>query len=463
MLEAKDIFNDPTLTHLILNDQPLPASILEEFDFLDTSKYADQIIQIIKSHIDMHKKSTNNGSLSTGFNMALYGSWGSGKTTLLYSLKEKLKTTGYPVCFFNPWKYENTPVSTTFALLRQIEKYNISFLKNTEVILELRKNLMSIAHLGFSLIPTHPIDIKGTLEVEKMYSDSNTSNYLNWIDNIEDFSEKFQLIVNEITKKPNKPLIVFIDDLDRCTPDNALDLLQNIKNYLNVDNCIFIMGIDKEVLAKYITNKYNVDCFNGYQFLEKIFQYELNLPAENAKMEDVIQKFCEALDIKNIDVFKENFKDFSITFRSFKRIFKRLYLTKLMFQDTEKQNMFNQPNILLLIICFELWPEFELEFNKLTIDQKINLFINLRIGDIKDNLLHHKGYKLQTSAENSLHVPWKENYIIHLVNLGINTNTELKIVLKVFEVFYSIQKKYCSNGVAKPSLQTLLSAVASFN
>ena len=58
-----------------------------------------------------------------------------------------------------------------------------------------------------------------------------------------------------IRQKENR-LVVFIDDLDRCMPEKAIEVLEAIKLFLDVQGCIFVLGLDQEVIARGIELKY---------------------------------------------------------------------------------------------------------------------------------------------------------------------------------------------------------------
>ncbi|MCI5160825.1 MAG: hypothetical protein D3917_02130 [Candidatus Electrothrix sp. AX5] len=91
--------------------------------------------------------------------------------------------------------------------------------------------------------------------------------------------------------RKDKRLIIFIDDLDRCLPTASLRLLEGIRIYLNLHNCIIVFGMDHRQLEQsllealpWIDNKIEADwkqaSYYANEYLEKICQdiHQLPLP-----------------------------------------------------------------------------------------------------------------------------------------------------------------------------------------
>ncbi|HLB69908.1 MAG TPA: pentapeptide repeat-containing protein [Candidatus Methanoperedens sp.] len=129
---------------------------------------------------------------------------------------------------------------------------------------------------------------------------------------LEEFQKSFETLINTHFIKKDKSVVIFIDDLDRCLPEKALDVLEAIKLFMDVKGCIFILGIDKDVINYIIYKKYK-DLYDiedgrgnenrdgkgkaavaGENYLEKIIQLSFNLPT--IKDEDMV-KFIYGLNI----------------------------------------------------------------------------------------------------------------------------------------------------------------------
>src|SRR4051794_6890454 len=76
--------------------------------------------------------------------------------------------------------------------------------------------------------------------------------HIGWL---ERFRDQFSRILAGLPG-PTPRLVVFVDDIDRCSPDKALALLDAIKVFLDLPGCIFVLGLDLSVAQKALAMKY---------------------------------------------------------------------------------------------------------------------------------------------------------------------------------------------------------------
>lgn len=112
----------------------------------------------------------------------------------------------------------------------------------------------------------------------------------------------FRRVVEVVTQNGRWPLIIFIDDLDRCEPPKPVDIVEAINLLLDSKHCVFIIGMDTRTVAGSIEAKYknmleyldhsgSSQLGFGQQFLEKIVQIRFRIPRTNpAEFEKFIQK-----------------------------------------------------------------------------------------------------------------------------------------------------------------------------
>jgi hypothetical protein len=79
-------------------------------------------------------------------------------------------------------------------------------------------------------------------------------------------------------QKVESRLFFFIDDLDRCTPDRVVSLLESLKLFLNAPRCIYILGLDRSPVEAFIREQYPWAGASQAEYLDKIIQLRFSLP-----------------------------------------------------------------------------------------------------------------------------------------------------------------------------------------
>jgi hypothetical protein len=119
--------------------------------------------------------------------------------------------------------------------------------------------------------------------------------------------EEFKGILRELfegEEQKNRRVFVFVDDLDRCMPDVALDLLEAIKVFLPSTPCVFVVAADETLIGWGLRMRFRDvvdpvgggnmnDLLNrkGREYFEKIIQFPIHLPRPGT---DEIQRFIGA-------------------------------------------------------------------------------------------------------------------------------------------------------------------------
>ena len=98
------------------------------------------------------------------------------------------------------------------------------------------------------------------------------------VSSLEQFQAQFQALIEQHIAP--RRLVVLVDDLDRCLPQKAIDVLEAIKLFLDARGCVFVLGLDREVITHAIRVKYRdmEGCIDGERYLEKIVQLQFDLP-----------------------------------------------------------------------------------------------------------------------------------------------------------------------------------------
>lgn len=270
-----------------------------ELDFLDF----DYLIHILKDTV-------NNEELLPS-SIGVYGDWGSGKSSLIKMSIKLLEQEKDTVCLvFNGWLFEGYDDAKTAVMgsildtiqekrkLGKKAKACISGLYKSVDKLKLLKNGIKY---GADFILTGGIGTIADITINSLAS--KVSENVTGIDfeaakksiqdelsnktireDIKKFQKNFELLLKE-TKI--KRLVVFIDELDRCSPDTILDTLEAIRLFLFTGNIAFIIGADERHISYAVKKKFReiegIQIDIGKEYLEKMIQYPIRIPRLNVK------------------------------------------------------------------------------------------------------------------------------------------------------------------------------------
>lgn len=122
-------------------------------------------------------------------------------------------------------------------------------------------------------------------------------------------TQNFRIIFESSIKKligKDKKLIIFIDDLDRCTDAKIIKLLEGIKLYLSISNCIFIFGMDQNNVIRALKNN-NIH----EEYLDKLFQSIIRIPVSRKYEEFFIDRIISGFFEEDLET-PEKKKNFAL-------------------------------------------------------------------------------------------------------------------------------------------------------
>ena len=293
----------------ILDDQPAAQ------DQLNFDPYARTLTEIIA---DRHTK--------TPLTIGVFGQWGQGKTSLMRMVERRLQeeeTPAFPVrtAWFNAWLYSRQE-SLYRALIARVVAEVRGFatlgadMQGQLDTLEARLYGTTVAFSGHLTLPAGALpglesaafppllglellrrqaerdgQQQDAERLTRVIADVRASEALTCRDQIaalDDFRRHFEGLCRQCIV-PHGRLVVFVDDLDRCLPDQAVEVLEAVKLFLDVPGCVFVLGVDRAVLEEGIRVRYRgyETTLDGAQYLEKIIQIPFALPP--IRTEDVNQ------------------------------------------------------------------------------------------------------------------------------------------------------------------------------
>lgn len=218
--------------------------------------------------------------------LGIFGTWGSGKTSLMHMLQGRLnvqaQTGGVKTIWFNAWRYEGRDEAQSaliHAIIAKLEEDKtlgqdlldtLTQLKSSANVLKLAK---AITKSALTLSP----DVDGFFSAFEKQNDKVS-------DTIERFDQQFADVLRQAKISH---LVVFIDDLDRCSSEKVIETFETIKLFLNTPACTFVIGADAHKIEDAVGEVYKVTEDNRKRdFLEKIIQLPFVIPEQ--KIDDVV-------------------------------------------------------------------------------------------------------------------------------------------------------------------------------
>jgi predicted KAP-like P-loop ATPase len=215
--------------------------------------------------------------------LGIFGAWGSGKTSLMRMLQAKVDLNAAAAksrtLWFNAWRYEGREEAQS-ALIHAVLKKVVEGKTLKQDVLERLNKLKTGAGIlklgkaiGKSLLTMTP-DIDGFIECFKKESEKIA-------ETMDDFERDFTKLLVDLEVER---MVVFIDDLDRCSSAKVIETFETIKLFLNTPACTFVIGADAAKIQHAVGEVYNVtDPKRQKDFLEKIVQIPFTIPEQDLR------------------------------------------------------------------------------------------------------------------------------------------------------------------------------------
>ncbi|MFS4483969.1 P-loop NTPase fold protein [Hyunsoonleella sp. 2307UL5-6] len=269
------------------------SKLLPNLPIEDLTEENDYLGVIDKGEIIKAFLETNTEEFSQIKMFSLYGEWGSGKSTLMKYLQKELKG-DFNTFFFEAWEFE----SDSNLSLSLLEFLTTESQDSTEEALGEIVEIASKLFKGFSksMRITFPgLSIDGSKIIETIEEEPEET----FLQLKKKFKTEFIRWEDLITKGKNpKYNIVFVDDLDRCEPENVLNLLSALKLFFTYgEKTIFFCGVDKKAVNEAVKTKYG-EIVKANEYLEKIFDISFNMP----EYDDLLKLVSQYFDNREIEI-----------------------------------------------------------------------------------------------------------------------------------------------------------------
>ena len=282
------------------------------------------------------------GQLDTPLVVGVYGGWGTGKTSVMQLLKGKLPEDSLKL-WFDAWKYSRQDEALWRALLLAViealgnEHEGLARSMAPKELTALKKDLDELAT---SLYRSQALTERGDLRVNwgallplaadmalrfatlgkldlsevvgkltgedakkamRLVERERATRYREQVTSLEQFHIQLKILVEREVVARGRRLFLFVDDLDRCLPEDAVGAIEAIKLFLDLPGCVFVFGMDRSVVEQGIRVRYQafalapgqVGPVDARQYLDKVIQIPFNLPPLSPQqMKSFIESWC---------------------------------------------------------------------------------------------------------------------------------------------------------------------------
>ncbi|MET7402075.1 P-loop NTPase fold protein [Dactylosporangium sp. NPDC005572] len=237
------------------------------------------------------------------FAVGVFGGWGSGKTTLMDTIREELRNPDTLKVVFNGWRYEREP-HLIVPLLDTIRGAVVAHAERQQEG-AVRQTLLAVATRIGQVVRALVSGLSGkmTVGVAEVTFDAAKS-----VEALGDGHQRpaaeaqslyfacFEQLAGAFAELRERGgvdrVVVFVDDLDRCLPQNALSVIESMKLFFDLTGFVFVVGIDQRVLEQAIRERLSPAGDDRSlrlaerEYVKKIFQVPYELPPMHAEQLD---------------------------------------------------------------------------------------------------------------------------------------------------------------------------------
>lgn len=331
----------------------------------------------------------------TPMTIAVQGDWGSGKTTALNFVKHELSparanrvgsNSRVKIVEFNTWQYSQFDLGDTliFSMVHEVmaplvaesekaKKYlRAMFRIGRDVALAATRYAGNSAGVGFA---TDAI-------IDSLEDTADGGIGTNLAAQIKQLRFEFSEAIRDYCQKSGDDrVVIIIDDLDRVDPERAVEVMEALKVFFDCPQCVFILAIDFDVVARGVREKYGQDIEQdkARSFFDKIIQVPFRMPVDQFKIGTLLTEALSAIGVIPRESHRNNHESSYHQYiaaagssvgnnpRSMKRLVNTFELLKIIIdsQSTAKNaSKFDELVIFMLLCAQTSYSEFHKEINR---------------------------------------------------------------------------------------------------
>jgi hypothetical protein len=322
------------------------------------------------------------------FVISLQAPWGAGKTTFIKMWKTHLESFGHTCLYFNAWQNDFVE-DPLIAFVGEISKKMLEKKAQGKIGMQLKKLQIIGGKLVRSAMPmTIQFATQGLLNQEavKQASDllfTNRNEIAGFISDLAEekikqyesdksgileFKKELADFAKTLSAKANakKPLVFFVDELDRCKPSFTIALLERIKHVFSVEGIAFVLAVNRAQLDHSVKSIYGPE-MDADGYLRRFVDFSIRLPEPD--IENFCQSLFERLDLQKVfnsredkaneqDALLKIFVKLARSYRFSLRVIEQCFTEINLILRTTPSNATIYPGLLSFLVAFKAFkPE----------------------------------------------------------------------------------------------------------
>jgi len=260
--------------------------------------------------------------------LAINSPWGTGKTTFIRMWEEYLKSEGIQSLYFNAWAtdFSEDPLVSFLGEMNDglnnligssgpaSEAWTRTKAFGTQIA---KRGLPALIKIGTGgLIDAEKIIEEELSKAMESLTGDALDNYLQQKSAIASFHESLTKLI-ELSAE-NKPVVIFVDELDRCRPTYAISLLERIKHLFDIQGMVFVLSIAKTQLAHSIGAVYG-EGIDAVSYLKRFIDFEYNL--RTPEVSQYIESLFKALSLDEYFEKRKKYPELQYDGEHLKKVF----------------------------------------------------------------------------------------------------------------------------------------------
>ena len=334
-------------------------------------------------------------------------------------LQAHLRKKGFRCVFFNAWEcdFYSEPLAPLIAEIGRQIPSNSSTGKTLR-----EKGSKVVQCIKAAASSNHP-SVAAILKIIEVVSDNakpevlgSIGDYETYRDTLKSFKESLEEFSSE--SQDGRPLVVLIDELDRCRPDFAINTLERVKHIFDVPSLFFVVSVNKKEFSNVVKSFYG--CEDGERYLEKFFDLVFHLRNEKNLINSCLDKtefesFREKIDSLTQNQLKFKESDYRDWFTRYLESVSKVFQLPLRVQE----KLVIMLSIVLKTVDYQFLSGYRREFDQSSPFWQIMFrcplicyFLALRIANPD---LFHRSVESETLES----FPWEEHIKFYFDKSGV--------------------------------------------